>query len=370
MHRFFLFLFVFLLLSETFADTTDTDSDQCSRRCGFTTVPYPFGFSDGCPIALSCDATTSTATLPYQGDNSTSYHAISFNSTTSTVALALPPSCSRSIADARRALSGANYGVSSRTGLFLRGGCRGTNVSVCSVPAGVMSNLLRTAQCGENSNATAVVACLSSAAPNGTDQGAFLRWEKVESSKCEDVLSSTLYIYTVDGTTSLEFGIVELGWWLNGTCAGGDKRCSANAICSDVESPSGSAGHRCACVPGMDGDGFLAGDGCYVRGSDTSSSSSRKITLPIGLLAAFLLSLGISAYLLIHRQRRRNATKQLPKARATATLFRGELWRRNSAKGFPAPGDFSTTSLLPRPTTSPMTRRSVEVALDLCTEDS
>jgi interleukin-1 receptor-associated kinase 1 len=70
---------------------------------------------------------------------------------------------------------------------------------------------------------------------------------------------------TSEGTTSLEFNVAELGWWLNGTCAGG-QRCAANATCSNVTTPSGATGHRCACVAGMDGDGFSSGDGCYLKG--------------------------------------------------------------------------------------------------------
>jgi hypothetical protein len=65
---------------------------------------------------------------------------------------------------------------------------------------------------------------------------------------------------------------------LNGTCAGG-QRCAANATCSDVvKTPSGEPGHRCACVPGMDGDGFSAGDGCYLKSpGELSCVSASKI---------------------------------------------------------------------------------------------
>ncbi|XP_048528424.1 wall-associated receptor kinase-like 21 isoform X4 [Triticum urartu] len=245
---------------------------QCSRRCGSTTVPYPFGFSPGCPIPLSCDASIST---PILGRSGTTIH--SFNSTTSTIVVSLPPSCTRSVPDAKKALSGANYGVSSHTGLFLRGGCREINASgaECSVPASVMSRLLRTAQCVGNDtsvtcfasspmNSTAVAApapapapALKSAYPNQ-----FLRWEKVEAFRCGDALTAALYGDT-DTVLSLEFGVAELGWWVNGTCAGSGELCAANATCTDVDTPSGKKGHRCACQAGMNGDGFLAGDGCH-----------------------------------------------------------------------------------------------------------
>jgi interleukin-1 receptor-associated kinase 1 len=143
-----LFVFLLLLLPDVAFSTTTA---PCNRRCGdATTVPYPFGFSAGCPIALSCEATTSTLILPYRGGNNASYRVLAFNSTISTIILALPSSCSRSVQDARRALSGGNYGISSRTGLFLRGGCGETNSTGCTMPASVMCNLLRTARCGDN----------------------------------------------------------------------------------------------------------------------------------------------------------------------------------------------------------------------------
>jgi interleukin-1 receptor-associated kinase 1 len=89
-----LFVFLLLLLPDVaFSTTTAT----CNRRCGDgTLVPYPFGFSAGCPIALSCDATTSAPILPHNSgvNNSTSYRIISFNSTISVVLVAVPVSCS------------------------------------------------------------------------------------------------------------------------------------------------------------------------------------------------------------------------------------------------------------------------------------
>uniref|UniRef100_A0A453JSU7 Wall-associated receptor kinase galacturonan-binding domain-containing protein n=1 Tax=Aegilops tauschii subsp. strangulata TaxID=200361 RepID=A0A453JSU7_AEGTS len=272
MRRLVVLLLAVLLPHETSCSAAAASGDRCSRRCGSTTVPYPFGFSLGCPIPLFCDASISTPILPYIGENGTTYRVIAFNSNTSTVVVGLPPSCSRSVPEAKRELSGGNYGVSSRTGLFLRGGCSGINASAgggCSVPVDVMSRLLRTAQCtGLGSDTSpAAVACVASAPPNSTAavHGQFLRWEKVEKQKCDDVLTSTVFVLTAEGTATLEFGVAELGWWLNGTCgAGGGERCAANASCTDVKTPSGELGHRCGCVAGMEGDGFLAGDGCYL----------------------------------------------------------------------------------------------------------
>ncbi|XP_047049065.1 L-type lectin-domain containing receptor kinase IX.1-like [Lolium rigidum] len=364
-HLFFfssLILLVCFLTHETFANTTETSSSAvdagfggCQRWCGGTTVPYPFGFSAGCPINLSCDATTSTPSLPSGGgDNGTSYRILAFNSTTSTVVLVLRSSCSRSFTDARRTLSGANYGVSSRTGLFLRGGCRETNSTACAVPAAVLSSLASTAQCGDKNTTSAAggVACVASNSPNATSAGGFLPWDKADNTTCDNLLTSALFAGTAEGTGSLEFGLAELGWWLNGTCAGGSERCAANATCSNVATPSGVQGHRCSCVAGMGGDGFSAGEGCYltVKGESCGGASSwmrHKLPLLAGVCGAFLLSLGISALFIIHRRKRHNGmtntTKQLPPK--VVTLFRGEHVEDELEQGAGAPRRFSYDEL-------------------------
>ncbi|XP_051184525.1 uncharacterized protein [Lolium perenne] len=366
-HLFFfssLILLVCFLTHETFAGTTETsysavaaDFGGCERRCGGATpVPYPFGFSDGCPIALSCNASTSAPSLPSGGgDNGTSYGIVAFNSTIATILVAIPSSCRRSIPDARRVLSGTNYGVSARTGLILRGGCRETNSTSCAVPVAVMSRLLRTAQCGDNDTASAAgaVACVTSSSPNATSAGVFLQWDKTDNTECDDMLTSALFGETQDGTASMEFGLAELAWWLNGTCAGEDERCAANATCSDITTPSGSAGHRCACVPGMAGDGFLAGDGCYFLGrSRLNVKGIVERILLFSMFALILLSIGISmgilACFLINRRKRHNATtkrtKHLRKAGA-ATLFRGAPVEDELDQGVGGPRRFSYNEL-------------------------
>ncbi|EMS46787.1 L-type lectin-domain containing receptor kinase IX.1 [Triticum urartu] len=359
MHHFLLLFLIFLLPHETiyYAAAASGGGDLCSRRCGGTTVPYPFGFSPGCPIALSCDASTSTPILPYIdiGDNGTMHRVIAFNSTSSTMVVGLPPSCSRSVPEARRELSGGNYGVSSRTGLFLRGGCSGINASAgagCSVPVDVMSRLLRTAHCAANSNGTSAstVVCVASAAGNATAYQ-FLRWEKLEKQKCDDVLTSTVFVLTAEGAPTLEFGVAELGWWLNGTCVtGGGERCAANATCTDVETPSGELGHRCGCVAGMEGDGSSAGDGCYLEGASlrgVPSSKRRRLPLLVSLCGGFLLSLGIFSLFLVHWRRRRNTmnktTKQMPKK--AMTHFHDELVEAELEQGASGPRPFSYQEL-------------------------
>jgi interleukin-1 receptor-associated kinase 1 len=81
------------------------------------------------------------------------------------------------------------------------------------------------------------------------------------------------------------------------------------------------------------------------EGAAASSSTRHKLTLLVGLPAAFLISLGITAYLLIHQQKRRNAAKLLPKAGVTTKLFRGELVEDELDQGAGGPRRFSYDEL-------------------------
>ncbi|KAF2908759.1 hypothetical protein DAI22_12g206600 [Oryza sativa Japonica Group] len=331
------FSFLFLLLAR---ETSAVAADGCSRRCGGLVVPYPFGFSGSCPIMLSCNVdggSNSTAALILQGNDATttdrSYTVVdgSFNSTASTFTVSVPPSCNRTVSDARRWLSGANYGVSSRTGLFLRG-CRNATSSDCSVP---VETMLRTTRCsggGGNETASSSLTCIASLSPATPAErglgGLFAQWEKVEEPRCENLLTS-VYGDTREGVFSLEFAAAEMGWWVNGSCGGGVDdlgRCAANATCIPMQTPSGNWGHRCECLPWMAGDGFAAGEGCYAG----KRRRMRVVEFATAGSVAFLLCLALSVWCLLRRRQwRRNnakltvkmARKHLPK---DARFFRGK----------------------------------------------
>uniref|UniRef100_A0A0E0BUS8 Wall-associated receptor kinase galacturonan-binding domain-containing protein n=1 Tax=Oryza glumipatula TaxID=40148 RepID=A0A0E0BUS8_9ORYZ len=264
----------------------------CQRRCGGLLVPYPFGFSGSCPIKLACNESSATpAALMVSSSTSeeaaadrSPYTVVRFNATASTFVVSLPPSCDRTVSGARRWLAGANYGVSSRTGLFLRG-CLNATTTNCSVP---VETMLRTTRCGNetstsSSSSSSSLTCVASlsadstaaaaAAAAGRGEGLFMKWERVEEPRCGNLMTS-VYGDTRDGVFSLEFAMAEMGWWVNGSCsnhtAGGSGggvddlgRCAANATCVPVQTPTGEWAHRCECLPGMDGDGFAAGEGCF-----------------------------------------------------------------------------------------------------------
>uniref|UniRef100_A0A0E0MP92 Protein kinase domain-containing protein n=1 Tax=Oryza punctata TaxID=4537 RepID=A0A0E0MP92_ORYPU len=291
------------------ASPATAGGDLCRRKCGGLAVPYPFGFSGDCPILLSCDEGNSTAALLRPATNGTSTTAessssyavvgTSFNSTASTLLVSLPPSCNRTVSDARRWLTGANYGVSSRTGLFLRG-CQNATSTNCTVPAEV---IVRTPKCGggggnESASTVTCIATISTETDMAKGSGMFARWDMVEAPRCDNLLSS-VYGETKEQLFSLEFAVAEMGWWVNGSCsnnhsagAGGDLagRCAANATCFDVQTPSGGWGHQCRCMEGMDGDGFAAGEGCHFP---AKKSSTKKILIIVGGVLVGTVAAGV-----------------------------------------------------------------------------
>ncbi|CAD6267033.1 unnamed protein product [Miscanthus lutarioriparius] len=185
MHRLFLLVF---LPHATFSATA---GGRCDRQCGSTLVPYPFGFSGACPILLDCNATASypTAPRPRRTRSSRSIPAP-------------PPSCNRSVSKAQASLTGSCYGVSSRTGLYLRRRCSASAASSsCIVPDDVLSGLLPTAlQCGAANRGNDIASTCVSSPPvlNSTAvargvEGQFLDWKKVDDSGYEDVTSAWVW---------------------------------------------------------------------------------------------------------------------------------------------------------------------------------
>ncbi|KAL6847231.1 hypothetical protein ACP4OV_023084 [Aristida adscensionis] len=329
-----LYLAVFLLLllgaaCSVVADGGGSRASGCSRCCNDNLVAYPFGFSGDCHIVLTCNATTSTPLLP----NSTA--AVSFNSNFSDVDVTLPPSCNRTVGKARAARGGGGggggYGVSSHTGLFLRGRCSRTPAATdCTFPRDVMTRILRTAQCGGGGggggNYTAWTCVTSSPpAPNtaaaAQGLGRFLDWAKVEATGCGGALAAALYGDTP--LPSLESAMAELGRWLNGTT------CSENATSLDVQTPTSFAwGHRCTCREGLLGDGFAAGDhGALPASSLNSHNNLPAVAVGVGVFAAFLISVNFMVWFLFSWWNRQKSTVKMMKTskQPPARRFRGEL---------------------------------------------
>jgi interleukin-1 receptor-associated kinase 1 len=317
---------IFLLLGTPLAAGSD-GSGGCDRRCGGTVVPYPFGFSADCPIVLACDASTSTALLP-RSTAAAPYPIRSFSATFSTFSVSIASSCNRSVGEAKASLYGAGYGVSNRTGLFLAGGCRTPGASNCSISPSLAASLISSAGCPADATAWT---CVAQPVPYDTAAGArgqgwFLDWEHVDSARCRGALTATVYVESTStkGSPSLDFGVAEMSWWVNGTCAdatGGAGRCAANASCDDVQTPNGAWGHQCYCSGGMSGDGFAAGEGCHYGHSNARRKLSAAAIAGIVVAAAsfaFLLSMCICLRL------RKRLKTQTGKQRPQVRVFRGK----------------------------------------------
>jgi len=174
-----------------------------------------------------------------------------------------------------------------------------------------------------NDTTWACVADLPSySSPPARGQGWFLNWEHADVAGCGDVRTTTVFGETTMGSPSMELGLVEMNWWVNGTCAdaaaAGSGRCAANAGCDDLLAPSGAWGHQCYCSDGMSGDGFVSGEGCHY-------GSRARAKLSAAAIAGIFVSAASFAFAGIVRRRKRLKTKtaKQPQVRV-ARIFRGQ----------------------------------------------
>ncbi|XP_068654289.1 wall-associated receptor kinase-like 14 [Aristolochia californica] len=217
------------------------NSSSCLHYCGRfpNSVPYPFGFSAGCVIPLTCNELT--------GD----FHLHGFavrNVTPDALLIDLPAKCNRSI-DLVSKLVGPNYAMTRQNGLLLQN-CSAP-VPGCSIPAALLEEPLRLGTCAGRSDN---VSCFSKVEKDAEFIGA----ADVDKLRCEYLYSAVVVDASRIPAVSLEVGTVELGWWLPGKC-----NCSRHSDCKVVKTPvDGQTGFRCHCYEGYEGDGFADGEGC------------------------------------------------------------------------------------------------------------
>ncbi|XP_008792620.2 wall-associated receptor kinase-like 14 [Phoenix dactylifera] len=264
-------------------------AEGCNRTCGGSSVPYPFGFSSGCPIRLNCNGTAAILRGGYPVVNITS----------ETILLGIPANCTRPF-EAALDLFGGNYAMTPRNSLFLRK-CSSPSPA-CVISTEIISEGLHLERCGLKGDN---ISCYSD-----HTEDRYLSREKTAEIKCRLLFTSLRYSGNSTSQAELVFGEAELGWWMNGDC-----RCSANATCAPVNtSVAGKMGYRCTCDPGFAGDGFAAGDGCRVQVSSCSASKyisgrcARSGLLVAGIIAGALLMAGL-AFLCHLFHRRRTASK-------------------------------------------------------------
>lgn len=235
-----LFLYFFILPS--FAQ--NNDSRECNQSCGNKSVQYPFGFSDGCEIKLSCNRNTGNVTI----DN-----FLVQNWTEDHILISFPARCNRPIQELQ-GLFGQNYAPTWRNGLLLKN-CS-SRLNDCVIPSRLIMAQNGDQKCNFN------VTCYSQDIEDETE---FLDYEKVLSKGNCSFLHSSILL-DMDGNSggvrgsfavTLEFQTAELGWWVDGDC-----KCDANANCTEVVNGGDRKGFRCKCNEGYAGDGFADGEGC------------------------------------------------------------------------------------------------------------
>ncbi|KAK9108748.1 hypothetical protein Sjap_016808 [Stephania japonica] len=253
-----------------------TESQNCQRSCPYSSlphVPYPFGFSDSCPIRLNC--TNGTVLIDR-------YRVL--NITSDTILVSLPAKCNRSISE-MAPLFGRNYSPTWRNALLLDK-CT-TPRKDCTVPPPLFDRQFGQLQgCGQPS-------CFAKDNAQGGDSG-FMGYANVSGSGCEHLYSSMAVIDPANNSSasvSLEFQVLQLGWWVKGGC----DWCAFNATCTAVVSPvDGAGGLRCRCDAGFVGDGFKDGSRCQRVSSNCNPTkylsgrcgASRKIGVLIGGIIA------------------------------------------------------------------------------------
>ncbi|GJV95112.1 wall-associated receptor kinase-like protein 14 [Tanacetum coccineum] len=241
-------LFISMFLVITTLKTTTYAKPNCTRVCGRKTVPYPFGFSDGCEIRLNC------TNSPDNFSRDVTFHEyVVQNVTKEHLLVILPAKCDRPY-EVIRLFNSNNFALTSRNGLLLENCSEILNDCMLSTTS--VENHFNIRQCGSVVNRS--MNCYSQDNP---DRVEFLDLRRLEEARCQ-VLFSSITV-DINGTSSqslpvsLEFQLLELGWWVRGECS-----CDRNAGCQDAVVENRTVGYRCNCNDGFEGDGFRAGNGC------------------------------------------------------------------------------------------------------------
>ncbi|KAK8596774.1 hypothetical protein V6N13_001381 [Hibiscus sabdariffa] len=231
---------ILLLLAIFIASLITVQSTKCNRSCGDRLVPYPFGFSSGCPIPLNCSSNA------HQQLDIAGFPIL--NISNDRMKISIEATCNRPLRDLHR-LYGPNYAPTSRNAILLQ------NCSVpaaCMIPSTMVYTHFEALACSTNGSSN--ISCYSENKANG-----LIDYNKVIKTHCKSFLSS-ISTESFNESGVLEVQVVELRWWIEGRCS---DLCSENALCDEIISPFNRLpGSHCRCRNGFIGDGFRAGDGC------------------------------------------------------------------------------------------------------------
>ncbi|XP_030468963.1 wall-associated receptor kinase-like 14 [Syzygium oleosum] len=273
-----------------------SSASPCSRTCGTgkwaQRVDYPFGFSSGCEIELSC-----TAAANATGSEIAIGGFRVLNVTRSSILVSLPAECGRHVGSVSP-LFGDSYAPTWANSFLLQNCSSPPAGGGCLIPTSFVEARFGAKHCEARSDN---ISCFSPE-NRGSD---VMGYEAVGDTGCKFLFSAV----ESDGNW-FEFQVIELGWWLEGSCGAGG-RCAAEANCTSVLLADGGDGFRCECREGYKGDGFAAGRGCQ-RVSSCSASKyfsgdckgSSKIGLLIGgLIAGASIMAGLAGICFFIRRR-------------------------------------------------------------------
>lgn len=216
-------------------------STKCQQSCGSTKhLPFPFGFSSACEIQLKCiNDTVFIGEFPVQ------------KITSDKILVNIPAKCGRPMKTLQQFFN-LNYAPTRDNGILLQN-CT-TPVTGCLIPSTLVQTNLEFLDCGSSIKKDKI-SCYS----EQNNETAFIDYVNVTRTKCEYLISAvSTQTFSNSSAVSLEVQVVQLGWWLQGTCS-----CSSSATCTNITSPiNGQPGYRCSCNDGFHGDGFSAGVGC------------------------------------------------------------------------------------------------------------
>ncbi|KAK4742911.1 hypothetical protein SAY87_000912 [Trapa incisa] len=254
--------------------TTASNSMDCNRTCGNGSssrqVNYPFGFSPSCPIQINCTDTGVIKIDQFQIHNITG----------SSIFIDLPTECYRSISSVKP-LFGSSFSPSWTNGLILQ------NCNTTLKDSSQETRWLEThfGNC-KGSNITYFF-------PE-KKQFDVISYDDLDRNGCDSILSSIAWV----DEKSLRLETMELVWWLNDVSHG---VCDLNATKKYVKFRNKSAGIRCLCNSGFEGDGFTNGTRCR-RGHDHRRTPRIEIVIG-GLIAGAILAtaLAVTCFCMYHR---------------------------------------------------------------------
>ncbi|KAG2259159.1 hypothetical protein Bca52824_078453 [Brassica carinata] len=204
----FLILTVIIGGSVSSSSSPSNSTEPCNGTCRGMILPYPFGFSHGCPIKFTCSAT--------DGAQIGGFSVKNVNATEGSIFVGVPHDCNRSI-EAMKPLFGELYAPTSENS-FLMEEC--TNATDgCSIKQKFLETQLNLRSCDPLGKDN--VSCFSTETNSSSNGSArFFSMKDLKRSSCKKLFSSV-------------------------------------AFESVVQTPDGSAGHRCSCLEGYRGDGYI-----------------------------------------------------------------------------------------------------------------